>query len=70
MPDVSFRANGSDLRHSMRGTEGSNPPPYDATGRSDPTRIGAAEDRGRDLDADLSRHLDVKDKLELGGFVW
>src|SRR5882672_10864624 len=26
-PDVSFRANGSDLRHSLRGTEGSNPLP-------------------------------------------
>src|SRR5258706_6439395 len=29
--------------------------------------IGAAEDRGRDLDADLSRHLEVEDQLELGG---
>src|SRR6202023_1328362 len=26
-PDVSFRANGSDLRHSLRGSEGSNPLP-------------------------------------------
>ncbi len=36
-PDVSFRANGSDLRHSLRGTEGSNPVP--SSGESDELRI-------------------------------
>jgi hypothetical protein len=31
--------------------------------------IGAAEDRGSDLDADLSRRLEVEGQLELGGLL-
>jgi hypothetical protein len=35
-PGISFRANGSDLRHSLRGTEGSNPLPSSSESSANP----------------------------------